>query len=135
MQCFVPAGMSGGMGGGSMGGGGGGGNFGNQNFTQDTVVSPKYLFLNSRLLLLRPFPYLGSAHRVFNLHVLPSCASSILLLIAPPQFRSSYLLVSTHFHVVITTSSSVFLSTWPNHLSLASLICLPHLRLPLFLLS
>ena len=59
------------------GGGGGGGNFGNQNFTQDTVVSSKYLFLNSRLLLLRPFPYLGSVHRVLNLHVLRSCASSI----------------------------------------------------------
>ena len=28
-------------------------------------------------ILLRPFPYLGSAHRVFNLHVLRSCASSI----------------------------------------------------------
>ena len=26
------------------------------------------------------------------------------------------------FHVLITTSSSVFLSTWPNHISLASLI-------------
>ena len=42
--------------------------------------------------------------------------------ITPPQFRSSYLSVSTHFHVLITTSSSVFLSTWPNYLSLASLI-------------
>ena len=42
--------------------------------------------------------------------------------ITPPQFRSSYLSVSTHFHLLITTSSSVFLSTWPNHLSLASLI-------------
>ena len=63
------------------------------------------------LALLRPFPYLGSAHRVSSfrtsLHV---------------SFRSSYLSVSTHFHVLITTSSSVFLSTWPNHLSLASLI-------------
>ena len=29
---------------------------------------------------------------------------------------------STHFHVRITTSPSVFLATWPNHFSLASLI-------------
>ena len=41
---------------------------------------------------------------------------------APPQLRSSYISVSTHFHVLITTSSSVSLSTWPNHPSLASLI-------------
>ena len=27
---------------------------------------------------------------------------------------------STHFHVLITTSSSVFFFTWPNHLNLAS---------------
>ena len=42
--------------------------------------------------------------------------------ITPPQFRSSNLSVSTHCRLPITTSSSVFLSTWPNHLSLASLI-------------
>ena len=42
--------------------------------------------------------------------------------ITPPHFRSSYLSLSTHFHVRITTSSSVFLSTWPNHFRLASLI-------------
>ena len=41
--------------------------------------------------------------------------------ITPPQFWSSYLSVSTHFHVLITTSSAVFLSTCPNHLSLTSL--------------
>ena len=41
----------------------------------------------------------------------------------PPQFRSSYLSVSTDFHVTsITTSSSVFRSTRPDHLGLASLI-------------
>ena len=34
--------------------------------------------------------------------------------ITPPQFRSTYLSVSTHFHVLITTSSSVFISTWPK---------------------
>ena len=32
------------------------------------------------------------------------------------------LLTSSIFHVLITISSSVILSTWPNHLSLASLI-------------
>ena len=39
-------------------------------------------------------------------------------------------------HVLITTSSSVFLSTHPNHLSLGfqlSHLCLPHLPLLLFL--
>ena len=31
---------------------------------------------------------------------------------------SSYLPLSTYFHVLITTSYSVFLFTWPNHTSL-----------------
>ena len=78
-------------------------------------------------ILLRPFPYLGSAHLVFNLHVLRSCACSIFTCFSfmsflITSFRSSYLSVSTHFHVLITTSSSVSVSTWPNHLSLASFI-------------
>ena len=82
--------------------------------------------------LLQPFPYLVLAHRVFNLHVLRSCASSIFI----PFSFMSFLITSLHFsfcltifrcpptsifHVIITTSS-VFHSTWPNHLSLASLI-------------
>ena len=47
---------------------------------------------------------------------------------SPPQFRSSYLSVSTRFHLPCShyRISSVFLATWPNHLSLASLT-LPHL--------
>ena len=59
--------------------------------------------LSDLLLLLRP---LGSAHPVFNLHVLRSCATSISFLlhvfsynITPLQFRSSYLSVSTLFHI------------------------------------
>ena len=82
------------------------------------------------LFLLWPFPCLGSAHsfqfprspvfyffylHLFLLHVFSRN-------ITPPQFRSSYLSVSTHFHVLITTSSSVFLSTRGNHLSLAPVI-------------
>ena len=60
------------------------------------------------ILLIRPFPYLRSAHRIFKLHVIRSCASLLLLLflirvfsynITPTQFRSSHLSVSTHFHV------------------------------------
>ena len=42
--------------------------------------------------------------------------------ITPPQFWPSYLSVSIHFsifHILITTSSLVFLSTWPCHLCLA----------------
>ena len=82
-------------------------------------------------LLLRPFPYLGSVHRVFNLHVLQSCASSIFTWFS----FLSFLIISLHlsfliflcpptsiFHVLITTSSSVFLSTLPNHLSHGFLI-------------
>ena len=49
--------------------------------------------------------------------------------VTPPEFRSSYLSVSTHFHVLITTSSSVVLSALPNHLCFH--LCLP--RLPLLL--
>ena len=52
---------------------------------------------------------------VFLLHVL-------LYNIAPSQFLVSRLSVSTHFHVLITTSSSVFFSTCPIYLSLTSLI-------------
>ena len=38
------------------------------------------------------------------------------LIITPPLFWSSYISVSTHciFHFLITSSSSVFLSSWPN---------------------
>ena len=66
------------------------------------------------LLLLWQFLYLGSAHRVVNLHFLHSCASSIF---APFSFKS-FLITSLHlkfylsifrcpptsiFHVLITT--------------------------------
>ena len=37
--------------------------------------------------------------------------------ITPHQFRSSYLSMSTDLHFLIAKSSSVFLSTRPNHLS------------------
>ena len=101
---------------------------------------------SNRILLLRPFPYLGSAHRIFTPRspVLCFYVYSILSFvhvfsynITPPQFRSSYLSVSTHFHVLITSSSSAFLSTCHNHASVSLLLfshlCLPHL--PLFLHS
>ena len=72
--------------------------------TMMTAVQVGLLFRS----FFRLFPYLGSAHPVFNLHVLRSCASSIFTSfsfvsfsynITPPQFPSSYLLVSTHFHL------------------------------------
>ena len=50
--------------------------------------------------------------------LLPVCSYNI----APPQFRSSCLSESVHFHLLITTSSSIFLSTCSNHISFASLI-------------
>ena len=60
-----------------------------------------------------------------------SCLSFVSFYnITPPQFQSSYLSVSTHVHVLITTSSSVFLSTWPITISVS-----PHLPLLLFLHS
>ena len=100
--------------------------------------SPKVALHNVALLgklpcqdiLLRPkCPYWGSAHQVFNLHI-RSCAFSLCTPFSFMYFHikflqclwSSYLSVSTHFHLPITTSSSVFLSTCPNHCSLASLI-------------
>ena len=60
--------------------------------------------------------------------------------IARPQFWSSHLPQSTHFHLLITTTTtcSMFLATFPSHMSLASLVfylCLPHLLLLLFSLS
>ena len=45
----------------------------------------------------------------------------VFLYITPLQLWSSYHSVSTYLHVLVTTSS-VFLSTWPNHLSRATLI-------------
>ena len=87
------------------------------------------------------FLHLRSAHKVFILHVLPSCASSLC---TPFSFMSLHLsfclpmsrcpLISI-FYVVITTSSSVFLSLWPNHRSLASQIFLTYFCHPLLFLQ
>ena len=51
--------------------------------------------------------------------------SCIFLNITPPLFRSFYIFrcaPTSIFLVLINTFSSVFLSTWPNHLTLASLL-------------
>ena len=83
-------------------------------------------------------PICGRLIKFSIIHVLRSCASSIL---TPASFMS-FLMTSLHlsfglpifrcpptsiFHVLITTSSSVFISTCPNHLSLTSqmLLCAP----------
>ena len=66
-----------------------------ENILSKTEVDSEY-----KTLLLRPFLYLGSAHQVFNLHVLRSCASSIftcffslsLHLASPSQYCVSYFL-------------------------------------------
>ena len=89
------------------------------------------IFFNC-LLLLRPFHYLRSAHQVFNLHVLvlllsllvsPEVVSflvtSLHLSFGLPIFRCPPTSIFSSLHLL---SSSVFLSTCPNHLSLASLI-------------
>ena len=57
---------------------------------------------------------------LLSLLVSPPCHFSYN--ITPPQFQSSHLSGSPHFHVLINTSTSVFLSTSPNHISLACLI-------------
>ena len=81
---------------------------------------------------LRPFPYLGSAHRVFNLHVLWSCGSSIFTWFSFMSFLITSLHLSSFGLPILRCpptsmfsflqSSSAFLSTRRNHLSLASLI-------------
>ena len=75
------------------------------------------------------FPIWGRQINFFILRVLGPCASISTPLssmssynFAPPQSRSSYISVSTHFHLLRTTSPSIFLSTCPHHLSLASFI-------------
>ena len=63
-----------------------------------------------------------------------SCLLHVFLYnICSPQFLYSYLLVYTHFHLLITSSSSVFLSTCPSLVSLLSHLYLPHQLLLLFL--
>ena len=57
-----------------------------------TQVEVRHVYLT--LLLLRPFPYLGSAHRVFNLEVLRSCASSFCT-----RFSSFMSLLVTSLHL------------------------------------
>ena len=58
--------------------------------------------------LLRPVPYLGSAHQVFNLHILRSCASSI---VTPFSFMS-FLITSLHLsfglHIFRCPPTSIF---------------------------
>ena len=80
---------------------------------------------------LRPFPYLGSAHRVFNLHFLWSCGSSIFTWFSFMSFLITSLHLSFGLPILrcpptsmfsFLQSSSAFLSTLRNHLSLASLI-------------
>ena len=82
-------------------------------------------------LFLRLLPYLGSQLRVFinqvrryrasSLAALVSPSSVLVFLcsISPPQIWTSHLSVSIHLHLLITTPSYIFLSTCPNHFSLA----------------
>ena len=77
------------------------------------------------ILLLRNFPYFVSAHRVSNIHVLRPVLfhfhvflrPSLRLIFGLPVFQCP---PTSIFHV-LTIYSSVFLSTWPNHVSLHSL--------------
>ena len=107
-----------------------------ENYTMDALE-----FVVSRFYLpLRHFPRLGSAHQVFILQVLQSCASSPLSLhsclhrvsFSLPSFSCP---LTSIFHVlIITKSSSVFLSTCPKLLSLASLILSLKFATPAFVL-
>ena len=96
--------------------------------------------------LRRPFPYFGSSfysprspvlcffsvyffvnflitslHLSFGLPIFWCPLTSIISLLHLPL--SFYLSVSTHFHHLVATSSSVFLSTSPNHLSYVCHTC------------
>ena len=88
---------------------------------------------------MRHFAYFRSVHQVFNLHVLRSCASSIYtsfsfmsvlitslhLSVGRPIFRCPPTSMFSLLHLL-----QVFLSTWPNHLSVASLIFSPMFATP-----
>ena len=89
--------------------------------------------------LLRPFPYLGSANRVLNLHVLRYCDSSIFTCFS----RMSFLITSLHlcFGLPIfrcpPTSILYLPLSFPEHvltISFSLLLCF-HLYLPLALIS
>ena len=62
------------------------------------------------LLLLRSFPYLGSAHRVFNLHVLRYCASCIFTCFS----FMSFLITSLHLslNIIHNIILNVISATW-----------------------
>ena len=90
------------------------------------------------LLLIRPFSFLGSWHRIFDLHVLPSCASSKFTPVPFVSFlRISLTSVSVflYFGVHPLPFSIFSLLHLVQHLSLASHLCLPHRSLLLFLHS
>ena len=90
-------------------------------------------------LLLQPFPYLGSAHRVFNLHVLRSCASSIFTCISFMSFVITSLHPSFGLPIVrcpptsilsllhLLQSFSPHVVTNPVSLLICSRLCLPPL--------
>ena len=113
-----------------------------------SVVPISYPKLCCPCTLLRAFPNLGSAHQVFNPHVL--CASSIfthfsLCLFLFTSLHFSFGLpalrcpLTAIFHLLIATWSSLFFSphdlTISVSLLLFSHICLPHLPWLLFLHS
>ena len=100
-------------------------------------------------LLLWPFPYLGLAHQVFNLHVLLSCAPSIFTCFPFMSFLSFLLHHSTSavsfflsFSVHPLSCSHLLLQSFSAHgltisvsLLLCSHLCFPHPPFILFLHS
>ena len=84
--------------------------------------------VHSNLLRIRFFPYFWS-HRVFILRIQRYCASYLCTTFPLMSFRITSLHLSfgvpmlrcqlTSISHVLITRSSVFLSMWPNHLSLA----------------
>ena len=85
-----------------------------------------WFFYNCVILALSSQAFSPFGVGTFNLRVLQSCFSFMYFLITSlhlslglPIFQCP---PTSIFHVLITTSSSVFLSTCPNHPSLASLI-------------
>ena len=92
-------------------------------------------FFDIFLIWCLPFAYLGSAHQIFILLVSRTCASSLCTNFAFMSFCITSLHLSFSLPIFrcslasmfsLLTSSSVFLSTWPYHLNLASLILLTY---------
>ena len=68
----------------------------------------KLCFVSVYFFFFGLFPYLGSVHRLFNLHVLRSCASSIFTPLSFIYFLITSLHLSFRLHIVRCSPTSIF---------------------------